>query len=68
LAESSDHRSREADLARHLDRDVSAGEAATVGRAETRGDFPLEEALRILEDADILGAPGSNANESEETG
>ncbi|MFC1606241.1 S41 family peptidase [Pseudomonadota bacterium] len=65
-AESGDHRSREADLARHLDRDVSAGEVATVGSAETRGDFPLEEVLRILEAADILDAPDSNANEAEE--
>jgi carboxyl-terminal processing protease len=65
-AESGDDRSREADLARHLDRDVPPAEVATVVSPEIRGDFPLEEALRILEDADILDAPDSNVNEPEE--
>jgi carboxyl-terminal processing protease len=65
-AEANASRSREADLERHLDRDNSSGEVAAVVSAETQGDFPLEEALRVLEDAGILVAPGSNANGPEE--
>lgn len=56
LIDPDDDRSREADLERHLDREASMGEAATVSKSVAFEDFPLEEALRILEEADILVA------------
>jgi carboxyl-terminal processing protease len=65
-ADGNQDRSREADLERHLDRDVSAAETSNVVSAEIHGDFPLEEALRVLEDAGILVAPDSDANEAEQ--
>jgi carboxyl-terminal processing protease len=66
-ADANEDRSREADLERHLDRDViSPAEAASMASAESHGDFPLEEALSVLEDAGILVAPDSNARGPEE--
>jgi len=56
LVDPDDDRSREADLERHLDREAPMGEAATVSKGVAFEDFPLEEALRVLEEADILVA------------
>jgi carboxyl-terminal processing protease len=48
-------RIREADLERHLDRDPEAGEDPA-GTAEAQSPDYLEEALQVLEEADILVA------------
>jgi carboxyl-terminal processing protease len=56
LVDPDDDRSREADLERHLDREAPMGEAATASKGVAFEDFPLEEALRVLEEADILVA------------
>ncbi len=56
-AQPGDHRRREADLARHLDREAEAAGPADTEPTSALEDFPLEEALNALESAGILQAP-----------
>jgi carboxyl-terminal processing protease len=53
------HRSREADLERHLDRETTAlPDNPEQPAAAIAGEFPLKEALDVLEEAGILVARG----------
>lgn len=56
VAHPPEHRSREADLDRHLDRGAPGGEGSVAKAAEDLEDFPLQDMLRALENADILVA------------
>ena len=50
-------REREADLARHLDQVAPVETGAAEPVPDMRQSFPLEEALKVLEQAGILVAP-----------
>jgi carboxyl-terminal processing protease len=60
-------RKREADLERHLSKETGSGMEATAHSA-LRDGFPLNEALRVLEDAGILvaGDPAAEPQASEQ--
>ncbi len=62
-ADAPDRRIREADLARHLDRDSQLDTDGPLETADARVDFPLEEVLGVLTDAGKLN--GSNGAESQ---
>jgi carboxyl-terminal processing protease len=59
-------RSREADLERHLDQGTAAtGATASSTTGDALADFPLEEALQVLENAGLLVAPKAERPEAQ---
>jgi len=61
-------RSREVDLDRHLDQDVTTGSSASGGPADARKDFSLEQILGILEDAGLLvPAPSADPDQASDS-
>lgn len=65
VAHPAENRSREADLERHLDRGTPAGDAATSRTLGELDEFPLAEALQVLENEDILVAHKPEAAKAE---
>jgi carboxyl-terminal processing protease len=65
VAHPSGHRSREADLDRHLDQGAPGEKGSVAKTAAGPEDFPLQEMLRVLENADILVARKSQAPEAD---
>jgi len=65
VAQPAGNRSREADLERHLEQGTAAAGAAASSTGDALADFPLEEALQVLENADILVAPKAEDPEAE---
>jgi len=65
VAQPARNRSREADLERHLEQGTAAAGAAASSTGDALADFPLEEALQVLENADILVAPKAEDPEAE---
>ena len=65
VAQPAGDRSREADLERHLDQGTPAAGAAASSTVDALTDFPLEEALQVLENADILVARKAEGSEAE---
>jgi carboxyl-terminal processing protease len=58
-------RAREVDLERHLDQVEPVSGGPRVESGGTRDEFPLEEALKILEEARILVASGAESADAE---
>lgn len=55
--EGDDSRGREADLDGHLAADGESASSVT-GTDSFEGDFPLDEILKVLENAELIGTPG----------
>jgi carboxyl-terminal processing protease len=60
-----DDRIRESDLDRHLDQDAAANGAADASTMGAYQEFPVEEVLQILRNADILNGNGTGPEDPE---